>query len=42
MTSRRLCGGMLVAIPTAMPDDPLMSRFGTGAGRTVGSSVVSS
>ena len=28
MTSRRLCGGMLVAMPTAMPVDPLTSRFG--------------
>ena len=27
-TSRRLCGGMLVAMPTAMPDEPLTSRFG--------------
>ena len=37
-TSRRLCGGMFVAMPTAMPDDPLTSRFGMPAGRTVGSS----
>ena len=42
MTSPRLCGGMLVAMPTAIPDEPLTSRFGNGAGRTVGSSVVSS
>ena len=28
MTSRRLCGGMLVAMPTAMPVEPLTSRFG--------------
>ena len=28
MISSRLCGGMLVAIPTAMPPDPLTSRFG--------------
>ena len=27
-TSARLCGGMLVAMPTAMPDEPLTSRFG--------------
>ena len=27
-TSRRLCGGMLVAIPTAMPAEPLTSRLG--------------
>ena len=36
-TSRRLCGGMLVAMPTAMPAEPLTSRFGKRAGRTVGS-----
>ena len=42
MTSPRLWGGMFVAMPTAMPDDPLTSRFGKGAGRTAGSSVVSS
>jgi hypothetical protein len=41
-TSRRLCGGTFVAIPTAIPADPFTSRFGNGAGRTVGSSVVSS
>ena len=35
--SPRLCGGMLVAIPTAMPDEPLTSRFGNRDGRTVGS-----
>ncbi len=37
MTSRRLWGGMLVAIPTAIPEEPLTSRFGKRAGRTVGS-----
>ena len=36
-TSRRLCGGILVAIPTAMPSDPLISRFGKRAGSTTGS-----
>ena len=36
-TSRRLCGGMLVAMPTAMPADPLTRRLGTRAGRMVGS-----
>ena len=36
-TSRRLCGGMFVAMPTAMPDEPLTSRFGKRAGRTSGS-----
>ena len=34
-TSRRLCGGMLVAMPTAMPAEPLTSRFGNRPGRTV-------
>ena len=36
-TSRRLCGGMLVAMPTAMPAEPLTSRFGKRAGRIAGS-----
>ncbi len=36
MASPRLCGGMLVAIPTAMPADPFTSRFGKRAGRTDG------
>ena len=36
-TSPRLCGGMLVAMPTAMPADPLTSRLGTRDGSTVGS-----
>ena len=27
-TSVRLCGGILVAIPTAMPSAPLIKRFG--------------
>ena len=42
ITSRMLCGGMLVAMPTAMPVDPLTSRFGNGVGSTTGSSDVSS
>ena len=41
-TSPRLCGGMLVAMPTAMPAEPLTSRFGTRVGMTVGSSSFSS
>ena len=41
-TSDRLCGGMFVAMPTAIPAEPFTSRFGNDAGRTVGSSVVSS
>ena len=32
-TSRRLCVGMLVAMPTAMPVVPLTSRLGSSAGR---------
>ena len=38
-TSPRLCGGMFVAIPTAMPCDPFTSRFGNRDGSTTGSSV---
>ncbi len=41
-TSPRLCGGILVAIPTAMPSDPLTSRFGNRAGKTFGSLWLSS
>ena len=36
-TSPRLCGGMLVAMPTAIPEEPLTSRFGTRDGSTAGS-----
>ncbi len=38
-TSARLWGGMLVAIPTAMPCEPFTSRFGKRAGSTTGSFV---
>ncbi|MND00316.1 hypothetical protein D3C83_188780 [compost metagenome] len=41
-TSRILCGGMFVAMPTAMPDEPFTTRFGTADGNTVGSSNRSS
>ncbi|MNC89220.1 hypothetical protein D3C83_51240 [compost metagenome] len=37
MISFRLWGGMLVAMPTAMPLEPLTSKFGNAAGSTVGS-----
>ena len=37
--SRRLCGGIFVAMPTAMPSEPLTSRFGNRAGRIAGSCV---
>lgn len=40
--SLRLCGGMLVAMPTAIPAEPLTSRFGNRVGMTVGSSSFSS
>ena len=40
--SRRLCGGTSVAMPTAMPEQPLTSRLGTTPGSTIGSSRVSS
>ena len=42
ITSERLCGGILVAIPTAMPSEPLTSRFGYRAGSTNGSFLLSS
>ena len=42
MTSRRLCGGIFVAIPTAIPFVPFTSKFGKRAGSTVGSFSVSS
>ncbi len=31
-----LCGGMFVVIPTAIPDDPLINRFGILVGITSG------
>ena len=37
MISVRLCGGIFVAMPTAMPDEPLINRFGMRAGSTAGS-----
>ena len=33
ITSRMLCGGMFVAMPTAMPAEPLTSRFGKRRGQ---------
>ncbi len=41
-TSRRLWGGMLVAMPTAMPLEPLTSRLGNRLGSTRGSFRLSS
>ena len=40
--SPKLWGGILVAIPTAIPPAPLTKRFGYCAGRTDGSFSVSS
>ena len=37
-SSATLCGGIEVAMPTAMPCEPLASRFGNAAGSTTGSS----
>ena len=42
MVSTRLCGGILVAIPTAIPSDPFIISAGTAVGRTMGSFSVSS
>ena len=36
ITSPGLCGAMFVAMPTAMPEVPLMSRLGNAEGRTDG------
>ena len=36
-TSPSRCGGMFVAMPTAIPDEPLTRRFGKRDGRTSGS-----
>ena len=38
ISSPRLCGGMFVAMPTAIPVEPFASRLGKRAGRTTGSS----
>ena len=37
ITSPKLCGAIFVAIPTAIPEPPLTSKFGYAAGRTSGS-----
>ena len=41
-SSPRLWGGMLLAMPTAMPEAPFISRCGTLAGSTTGSFSYSS
>ena len=35
-TSDILCGGILVAIPTAIPEEPFTNKFGTRVGNTSG------
>ena len=42
MISIRLCGGIFVAMPTAIPSDPFINSAGTEEGRTEGSFRVSS
>ena len=42
ITSDKLWGGILVAIPTAIPEDPFTNKFGTLVGSTTGSISVSS
>ena len=42
MISIRLCGGIFVAIPTAIPSEPLINNVGTAVGKTDGSFNVSS
>ena len=37
ITSVMLCGGIFVAMPTAIPEEPLIKRFGKRAGRIAGS-----
>ena len=37
ITSFKLCGGILVAIPTAIPEEPFTKRFGILDGNTDGS-----
>ena len=41
-TSLKLCGGIFVAIPTAMPDEPLINNVGIRVGNTEGSDSDSS
>ena len=42
IASPKLCGGMFVAIPTAIPSAPFTRRFGYLAGSTTGCILVSS
>ena len=36
ITSVKLCGGIFVAIPTAIPEEPFIKRFGIFVGSTSG------
>src|SRR3546814_14204805 len=40
ITSPRLCGGILFAMPTGITPAPLLTRLGQRAGRTFGSSGI--
>ena len=42
ITSVKLCGGIFVAIPTAIPEEPFTKSAGIFAGNTVGSWSLSS
>ena len=42
ITSFKLCGGIFVAIPTAIPDEPFIKSVGILVGNTVGSCSLSS
>ena len=42
ITSDKLCGGIFVAIPTAIPIEPFTSIFGNLDGNTFGSFLVTS
>ena len=39
-SSLKLCGGIFVAMPTAMPDEPFSNKLGTFVGSTTGSASV--
>ena len=41
INSRKLCGGMLVAMPTAIPVEPFINKPGRLEGKTDGSVVLS-
>ena len=41
-TSLRLCGGIFVAIPTAIPEEPFTNKFGILVGNTSGISSLPS